>query len=156
MNTTHIKKIRSTLTRIETAVNKDQKPNTQIASMRRQLDELELHLSYENTPQHIRLLDMPHVYHALRELPYLEAAVLMYRSGVLGHKPKTLDELSNAFGVTRERIRQIESRAAVHIDQIIGEEPHPWKFQASRSRDVARACEEYREQRNSQAVSGLS
>jgi RNA polymerase primary sigma factor len=40
-----------------------------------------------------------------------EAAVVSMRFGLTGGQPKTLDEIGKAYGVTRERIRQIESQA---------------------------------------------
>src|SRR5205085_6209595 len=40
-----------------------------------------------------------------------EAAVVSMRFGLTGGQPKTLDEIGEAYGVTRERIRQIESKA---------------------------------------------
>jgi RNA polymerase primary sigma factor len=40
-----------------------------------------------------------------------EAGVLSLRYGLTGGQPKTLDEIGNVYGVTRERIRQIESKA---------------------------------------------
>jgi RNA polymerase primary sigma factor len=40
-----------------------------------------------------------------------EAAVVSMRFGLTGGQPKTLDEIGRAYGVTRERIRQIESKA---------------------------------------------
>lgn len=41
----------------------------------------------------------------------LEAEVLRLRFGLDGAKPKTLEEVGRMFGVTRERIRQIEANA---------------------------------------------
>jgi len=40
-----------------------------------------------------------------------EAEVLKMRFGLLGEKPATLEEVGKRFGVTRERIRQIEAKA---------------------------------------------
>lgn len=40
-----------------------------------------------------------------------EARVLKMRFGLDGHKPMTLEEVGSQFGVTRERIRQIEAKA---------------------------------------------
>jgi RNA polymerase primary sigma factor len=40
-----------------------------------------------------------------------EAKVLRLRFGLEGHEPQTLKEIGQKFGVTRERIRQIEAHA---------------------------------------------
>lgn len=40
-----------------------------------------------------------------------ERNVLIYRYGLYGHQAMTLEEVGKAFNVTRERIRQIESKA---------------------------------------------
>jgi RNA polymerase primary sigma factor len=40
-----------------------------------------------------------------------EAGVVSMRFGLTGGQPKTLDEIGKVYGVTRERIRQIESKA---------------------------------------------
>lgn len=47
----------------------------------------------------------------LGTLPPREAAVLRMRFGLHGSKPMTLEEVGKEFGVTRERIRQIEAKA---------------------------------------------
>ncbi|WP_187266498.1 MULTISPECIES: RNA polymerase sigma factor RpoD/SigA [unclassified Salinibacterium] len=47
----------------------------------------------------------------LSELPQRDADVLRRRFGLDGTEPRTLEELSEAFGVSRERVRQIEQRA---------------------------------------------
>lgn len=57
-----------------------------------------------------RLLDR-----ILADLPPKEREVLCLRNGYsFGEEPKTLDEVGQIFGVTRERIRQIEKKALEH------------------------------------------
>ncbi len=46
---------------------------------------------------------------ALAALPIRDREVLELRYGLNGHEPMTLEEVGDAFGVTRERIRQIEN-----------------------------------------------
>jgi RNA polymerase primary sigma factor len=48
---------------------------------------------------------------ALEKLSYRERRVLELRFGLGGENPRTLDELSRTFNVTRERVRQIEDKA---------------------------------------------
>jgi RNA polymerase primary sigma factor len=47
----------------------------------------------------------------LGTLPEREADVVSLRFGLTDGQPKTLDEIGQVYGVTRERIRQIESKA---------------------------------------------
>ena len=47
----------------------------------------------------------------LGTLPEREAGVVSLRFGLTDGQPKTLDEIGKVYGVTRERIRQIESKA---------------------------------------------
>lgn len=47
----------------------------------------------------------------LQTLSDREARVLKMRFGLDGHRPMTLEEVGKEFGVTRERIRQIEAKA---------------------------------------------
>jgi RNA polymerase primary sigma factor len=49
------------------------------------------------------------VRHVLGTLPKREREVLELRYGLNGHEAMTLEEVGRAFGVTRERIRQIET-----------------------------------------------
>lgn len=51
------------------------------------------------------------LYDVLRELTDREARVLELRYGLLDNHPRTLEEVGKEFGVTRERIRQIEAKA---------------------------------------------
>ncbi len=46
----------------------------------------------------------------LKTLPPREAAVVSMRFGLTDGQPRTLDEIGKEFGLTRERIRQIEAR----------------------------------------------
>ena len=46
---------------------------------------------------------------ALNALPEREREVIEMRFGLKGHEARTLEEVGRAFGVTRERIRQIEN-----------------------------------------------
>lgn len=48
-------------------------------------------------------------------LPASEREVLTRRYGLDDDRPKTLEEVGQVFGVTRERIRQIEAKALQHI-----------------------------------------
>ncbi len=54
-------------------------------------------------------LQRENVRRALDTLPAREREVLELRYGLKGQRPLTLEEVGQAFGVTRERIRQIEN-----------------------------------------------
>jgi RNA polymerase primary sigma factor len=43
-------------------------------------------------------------------LPRREREVIEMRYGILGGRPRTLEEVGRAFNITRERVRQIENR----------------------------------------------
>ena len=47
--------------------------------------------------------------------PTLEAAIISARFGLDGKGKKTLEEVGQDFGVTRERVRQIESKALTKL-----------------------------------------
>ena len=51
----------------------------------------------------------------LGTLPEREADVVSMRFGLADGQPKTLGEIGKAYGVTRERIRQIESQAMTKL-----------------------------------------
>jgi len=61
-----------------------------------------------NTKRNIKKNEINRVLDSLAEQ---EALVIRLRFGMLDGKRKTLDEIGNIFGLTRERIRQIEERA---------------------------------------------
>ncbi len=51
----------------------------------------------------------------LSTLSHRERKVLELRYGLDGSDARTLEEVGRAFGVTRERVRQIESRALMKL-----------------------------------------
>jgi RNA polymerase primary sigma factor len=55
---------------------------------------------------------------ALDALPDRERQVIELRYGLRGHEPLTLEEVGRAFGVTRERIRQIENNTLKKLKQL--------------------------------------
>ena len=63
---------------------------------------------YEMTSQRLLRENIEEVLSALSER---EGKVLEMRFGLNGQKPMTLEEVGREFGVTRERIRQIEAKA---------------------------------------------
>jgi RNA polymerase primary sigma factor len=55
--------------------------------------------------------DLKQVMHLLERMDGREAAVLRMRFGLDGEEPKTLKEIGECLGLTRERVRQIEGEA---------------------------------------------
>jgi RNA polymerase primary sigma factor len=58
------------------------------------------------------------VQRALDALPARERQVIELRYGLRGHEPLTLEEVGRAFGVTRERIRQIENNTLKKLKKL--------------------------------------
>ena len=58
--------------------------------------------------QHLLKESIKRVFHTLRAR---EARVLSLRFGLEDGRQRTLEEIGHEFGVTRERIRQIEAKA---------------------------------------------
>jgi RNA polymerase primary sigma factor len=58
------------------------------------------------------------VEHALSALPQRERQVIELRFGLSGAQPCTLEEVGRAFGVTRERIRQIENNTLKKLESL--------------------------------------
>jgi RNA polymerase primary sigma factor len=58
------------------------------------------------------------VQRALEVLPRRDREVLELRYGLDGHQPLTLEEVGDAFGVTRERIRQIENNTLKRLKML--------------------------------------
>jgi len=67
----------------------------------------------QENPEDIVCRDMlkVHLKEVLDTLTEREKMILVYRFGLYGHKPETLEEVGERFNVTRERIRQIENKA---------------------------------------------
>ena len=55
--------------------------------------------------------------HVLHELTEREQTVIELRFGLKDGRPRTLEEVGHEFGVTRERIRQIESKTLLKLRQ---------------------------------------
>jgi RNA polymerase primary sigma factor len=56
--------------------------------------------------------------HALSSLPERERQVIELRFGLGGEQPRTLEEVGREFGVTRERIRQIENNTLKKLETL--------------------------------------
>jgi RNA polymerase primary sigma factor len=54
----------------------------------------------------------------LEALPQREREVIEMRYGLTGHQSRTLEEVGRAFGVTRERIRQIENNTLKKLEML--------------------------------------
>ncbi len=61
-----------------------------------------------------------HVYDIIKELPPREQKILEMRFGLIDGVSHTLEEVGQEFGVTRERIRQIEAKALLKIQEHVG------------------------------------
>jgi RNA polymerase primary sigma factor len=59
--------------------------------------------------------DLKHVMILLEKMDKREATVLKMRFGIDGEEPKTLKEIGENLGLTRERVRQIESEALAKL-----------------------------------------
>jgi RNA polymerase primary sigma factor len=55
---------------------------------------------------------------ALATLPLREREVIEMRFGLTGERPRTLEEVGEAFNVTRERIRQIENHTLKKLEAL--------------------------------------
>ena len=58
-----------------------------------------------------------HLQSVLATLSEREAGVVRLRFGLTDGQPRTLDEVAKCYGITRERIRQIEARGLLKLRQ---------------------------------------
>src|SRR5262249_57790169 len=61
--------------------------------------------------------DLKHVMLLLDKMDKREATVLRMRFGLDDEEPKTLKEIGECLGLTRERVRQIESEALAKLSE---------------------------------------
>jgi RNA polymerase primary sigma factor len=62
--------------------------------------------------EHLNISDRRRaILHALQKLPERERKVLILRYGLADGQHRTLEQVGAAFGITRERVRQIEAEA---------------------------------------------
>ncbi|MBX9680395.1 MAG: RNA polymerase sigma factor RpoD/SigA [Gemmataceae bacterium] len=66
--------------------------------------------------------DLKHVLEQLDKMDKREATVLRMRFGLDDEEPKTLKEIGECLGLTRERVRQIESEALSKLSQTMSGE----------------------------------
>jgi RNA polymerase primary sigma factor len=64
------------------------------------------------------IMQRENVWRALAVLPERERQVIEMRYGLTGGRPRTLEEVGQAFGVTRERIRQIENNTLKKLETL--------------------------------------
>jgi RNA polymerase primary sigma factor len=64
------------------------------------------------------IMQRENVWRALKVLPDRERKVIELRYGLTGKQPLTLEEVGRAFGVTRERIRQIENNTLKKLQRL--------------------------------------
>ncbi len=60
--------------------------------------------------------------HLIKELDEREKKILKMRFGLDGEKPRTLEEVSQEIGRTRERVRQIQNQALQRLKQMLFDE----------------------------------
>lgn len=60
--------------------------------------------------------------HILNRLPARYRDVIVRRFGLFGHDPKTLEEVGAEIGLTRERVRQIQSEAMRRLKRILSQD----------------------------------
>jgi RNA polymerase primary sigma factor len=70
---------------------------------------------FDEASSNLRRVD---ILRALDALPDRERRVIELRFGLLGEQPRTLEEVGRAFGVTRERIRQIENNTLKKLEAL--------------------------------------
>ncbi|MFA5106719.1 MAG: RNA polymerase sigma factor RpoD [Patescibacteria group bacterium] len=109
----HIMKISQDTVSLETSVGEDDEDST-----------LGDFIEDEKTisPDRVASLQLlkDHVKDIIKELPPREQKILEMRFGLMDGVSHTLEEVGQEFGVTRERIRQIEAKALEKIQEHVG------------------------------------
>ncbi len=96
---------------------------------------------YDAATENLQREDVQRV---LDALPERERQVIELRYGLRGHEPLTLEEVGRAFGVTRERVRQIETSTLKKLKQLPGG-PAPARARLAVALSQARSCVRYLE-----------
>ncbi len=65
--------------------------------------------------------NLTHVLRQLETMDQREATVLRMRFGLEDNEPRTLKEIGETLGLTRERVRQIETEALAKLSESLGE-----------------------------------
>ena len=78
---------------------------------------------------------------AFKTLSGRESAIIRLRFGLDDKTPKTLEEIARKFGLTRERIRQLQKQALVKMREVIQDQERPQAVkESSRDRSFATNC----------------
>ncbi len=64
--------------------------------------------------------DLSHVFRLLETMDAREATILRMRFGLDDYEPQTLKEIGERLGLTRERVRQIETEALAKLAEALG------------------------------------
>ncbi|MBU0731347.1 sigma-70 family RNA polymerase sigma factor [Patescibacteria group bacterium] len=110
----HIIKINQETVSLETSVGDDESEDSTLGDFIEDVKTV--------TPDRAASLQLlrDHVMDIIRELPPREQKILEMRFGLKDGVAHTLEEVGQEFGVTRERIRQIEAKALDKIQQHVG------------------------------------
>ena len=110
----HIVKINQETVSLETSVGDDESEDSTLGDFIEDIKTV--------TPDRSAALQLlkDHVFDIIRELPPREQKILEMRFGLTDGVSHTLEEVGQEFGVTRERIRQIEAKALEKIQQHVG------------------------------------
>jgi RNA polymerase primary sigma factor len=68
------------------------------------------------------------VQRAFKSLSGRESTIIKLRFGLDDKRPKTLEEIARKFGITRERIRQLQNLALVKMRQVIQAQERPQRI----------------------------